>query len=65
LRLDSTALRAGADGVSVGFLTPAWARAAKLRVLARPSADGTALDASDVLLLPLESAPDVILRPDE
>ena len=64
-RLDSTLVRESADGVVVLFRAPRWARAAKLRVLARPDRGGAGLDAMNPLLIRVERAPAVVLRPDE
>ncbi|TMD60687.1 MAG: hypothetical protein E6I87_04915 [Chloroflexi bacterium] len=64
-RLDSTLLYGGGDGAVVLFRSPGWARAAKLRVLARPDRDGTELQATDPLLIRVQGVPVVVLRTDE
>lgn len=64
LVLDSALLAGGADARAVEFTAPAWARSAKLRVLARASAALSApLFAERVALVPIGRAPpEVVLR---
>ena len=64
LRLDSTFAADGESTLSVRFAAPSWARAAKLRVLARPDAERD-VETTIPALLPVSGAPVVVLRPED